>query len=94
MRTYKLNLKAGMPDALEVLELREGDAATYWRHVGDLDRWDVARRILLDITRQQGLVVEYADRFARHFINPRESFPRIITERDVLDWISKQTSGL
>lgn len=101
VRTYKVDLgPASARGGLLILrEEREGpDEQMYWHWVGLFKPEQICGVILPsmlagDIRDNIDLADKMKDRFTRHFINPAKCFPRIITTRDVLNWIGNQTAA-
>ena len=90
MKTYQVNLTMGQMELLTVYDQILDGGKSYWAKVGALTPEMVAKHILLAVTKSVDLTYAHAEGFEAHFFNPRRTFPLVVTERDVYDWISAQ----
>jgi hypothetical protein len=93
MKTYKVSPILGAVGMVRLDEQYESGNDKFWRYIGLFDPNRAARFILLDITKDPNITIENADRFESHFFGLRTRLPRIITMRDVLNWLGEQAAA-
>lgn len=93
MRTFRIELVLGNQGMVEVFDQCASGEGIYWKRLGSFSANHAALYVLMTVTNDVPLTFANADNFQRRFLGEQKSFPRIISSRDVFDWLGSQVSA-